>query len=387
MFSILIFEFKKLLRNKAVLSAIVISIILMFGLVNMTFYSGQMAVSKHNPIHGVEAIKINTEIANKHSGTINDKQILTIFEDYAKQAPNLDKKGVFNVFSHMVIYQFIENPTELLTKIHQSKEVLQFENINLKDPKSYGNVLPLNQLKLGNFVSWNTLFMALNGVFLIIVITTLFICSPVFSGDSMRGIDDILLTTQIGRTRLTLSKMLTVNLIGIVFLLTTYTVVFYLFSQSFGWSGWDTSVQCNLYWNNSLLNIMAFPTKMNLLEVCIHLCLSQFVGLLFMLSLCLFVSSRTKNTLTTFGIVVFYYFAPGFMMQIFPNGTINKFITFLNISTSQFEDTLMKLSSSNGFIFNDFYQNSYVLNGLRLFVSLILMINVYYFIKHKVVKN
>ncbi|CAM4119715.1 hypothetical protein AT575_06100 [Streptococcus penaeicida] len=387
MFSLISFELRKLIRNKIAISTILLAFVVMFGILNMTFFSGQMAGSKSNPIHGIEAIRVNTKIANQHSGYLRKKQIQDIFEDYTQKAPDLDKKGIFDVFSHMVIYQFVENPTDKLVKIHGSKNIQKFKNVKIRNFDKLGAKLAVEKLKLGNFVSWNTLFLALNSLFLIIVMSTLFITSPVFSGDSMKGIDDILLTTQYGRNKLTISKMVSVYLVGISLFSVTLGIVLFIFGKSFGFSGWDTSVQCNLYWINSFLNIMAFPIKMNLLEVCIQLCLTQFVGLIFLLSICLFISSITKNTLTTFGIVVLYYFAPGFIMQIFPKGIVNEFLTIFNISTSHFEENLMNLSSENGFLLNSFYQNIILLNGIRILLTVSLLIIIYKMIKGKQIKN
>ncbi|MGI1782512.1 hypothetical protein ACRPMK_10580, partial [Streptococcus uberis] len=94
---------------------------------------------------------INKEIAESHSGYLTDDLIRDIFDDYARRQPELKKKGVYNVFEHMTIYQFVKKPTDMLEKINSSSKVLHFKNIKLLPHKALGSTLPLNQLKHGNF--------------------------------------------------------------------------------------------------------------------------------------------------------------------------------------------------------------------------------------------
>lgn len=383
MFTLIKFELKKLLQTKAAFISMLVAIIVMFGMVNMTFFSGQMSGSKHDPVHGIDAIRINRRIADEHTDYLNENQLTKVLEDYSSNAKELDEKGIYSIFSHMVISSFFEDPTELLVKIHQHDKDVDLTKAKLKNLSEIGLVLPKKQIKLGNFVSWNTLFIALNSVFLVLIVTTLFICSPVFSGETMRGIEDILLTTRYGKNRLTIAKIIAVYLFGIALFSVTYGSIFGVFHHAFGWSGWDTSVQCNLYWVTPISNILMFPVKMNLFEACLQLFLLQFVGLLFMIAICILISSRTSNPLSTFGTVILVYYLPEFLMQIFKYGVINKLLTIFNVSTNNFDELLLKLSNNNDFVFNDFYFNISMVNVLRIALILSIFVTVYFHLNKK----
>ncbi|MDE7481799.1 hypothetical protein LZ154_11250, partial [Streptococcus agalactiae] len=146
------------------------------------------------------------------------------------------------------------------------------------DQKQLGSALPLKQLKLGNFAPWNQLFEVSNSTYILIVLFTLFLSAPLFSGDRAKKINPILLTTRYGRGQLTWAKLASTMTIGISTFILAYALILTVFADYFGFSGWETSVQLNLYWTSPLANIMGFPVPMTISTAFVHIIVLQFVG-------------------------------------------------------------------------------------------------------------
>lgn len=366
------YELKKLLQFKVTMGILAVFTIILFGLFSTSFFSGQISGYSSNPIHGKEAAMINKEIAESHSGYLTDDLIRDIFDDYARRQPELKKKGVYNVFEHMTIYQFVKKPTDMLEKINSSSKVLHFKNIKLLPHKALGSTLPLNQLKHGNFAPWNQLYSVLDTVYMVIILTTLFICAPIFSGDYENKMNSILLNTKLGRNKLTLTKFITCFLSASCIFVLSNSIVLVVFGQYFTWSGWDTSVQLNLYWINHIFNMLSFPIHLNLRDVLLLLLLYQYIGLLFISGIGILVSSLTRKPLVNYAISVLLYFAPEFLLKVFQDGIVNKLLTCLSINTSELDGLLLKYSNmtSSGFFFENFWVNGII----TLLIKIIILI-------------
>ncbi|MFV1253024.1 hypothetical protein, partial [Klebsiella pneumoniae] len=111
--------------------------------------------------------------------------------------------------------------------------------------------------------------------------------------------------------------------IGISTFILAYALILTVFADYFGFSGWETSVQLNLYWTSPLANIMGFPVPMTISTAFVHIIVLQFVGLLFIASLNFFILSITNSPLTSFAVSTLAFFAPSFLMAMFNKGVIN----------------------------------------------------------------
>ena len=366
------FELKKLIKKKSVLGAVLASILVLSGLFYPTFfYDGQLSGISTDRIHGIEAVRIQEKIAEEHTGYLSDNLIGKIVNDYAERMPYLKSTDIYDIFSWDSIDRLVSNGKEILLQTYQSDEVLHYENATLKSQDELDSALPLNSLKLGNYASWNQLYTMLSNAFSLILVLFMYICSSVFSGDTAKKMNSLLLTTKYGRSKLTVSKIFAVFGIGILIFLIVHTIILSVFTWYFGWSGADTSVQMNLYWINIAHNILQFPVRMNLLELLIRLILFQFVGMLFIMGTTILISSLTKSPLATFATSVGFFLAPDFLMNIFRDGVINKILTIFSVSTGETEGLLLKLSSSKGFFFNDFTANGITIIIIRLILMLL----------------
>ncbi|QTZ57022.1 ABC transporter permease subunit [Streptococcus equi] len=379
------FEFKKLLRRQSVFGAIVVVLLAVGGLFYQHFFNGQISGSSADQVHGRAAVAINQQIAEKHTGYLSDDLISRILNDYAKNQSDLKKKGVYSVVSHYAISHLVPKSTDKLIAINSTDKPLTFDNVHLKSREELGSALPLKELKLGNFAPWNQLFDVTNSTYLLVVMLCLYITAPLFSGESSKKMNSILLTTVFGRGKLTLAKLAVSIAISTLVFAIANGLVFAVFATYFGFSGWDTSLQLNLYWIDPVINIMAFPEKMTLGIAFVYLLVFQYIGLIFMTGIHALVSSLTKSPLTTFGISALIVYAPVFLMGIFPEGLMNKLLTFVSVQTFGTQELLLKLaySGKNGFIFNHFLLNFISITGMRLLLSCLLMTLTFYVIKRK----
>src|SRR5690625_5409254 len=86
----------------------------------------------------------------------------------------------------------------------------------------------------------------MNQLFILTIMLTILICSLVFSGDTSRNMNQLLLSTKFGRNKLTISKIIAATLISIfvfIFIQIISLVSFYIYNS--GFSGWDVSIQTN----------------------------------------------------------------------------------------------------------------------------------------------
>lgn len=373
--SILGFELTKLLRKKSAFGAVIVALLALVGLFYTNFFVGQISGYSSDKVNGQKAVAINRQIAEEHSGYLSDGLISSILNDYAKNQPDLKKKGVYSVVSHYAISELIPNPNEMLVAINNTDEVLQFDNIKLKSQEQLGSYFPLEELKLGNFAPWNQLFLVSNGAYILILLLSVYLCAPLFSGDFSKKMNQLLLTTKYGRNKLTMAKLTASVLISTSLFVSFYALILTVFAWYFGFSGWDTSVQLNLYWITPFENIMAFPEKLTLLSTFINLLAFQFIGLIFIMAVNALVSSKTKSSLTTFAISAGAIFVPSFLMQIFQGGIIHKLLTIASVSTSNTAGLMLQLSHNgpSGFFLDSFWMNSGLVIGFRLLIVSLLL--------------
>ncbi|WP_159583620.1 ABC transporter permease subunit [Streptococcus halichoeri] len=382
MLSIFPFELKKLLQRKVVLGVFTILLLSMFGLFWQHFFVGQISGYSADKVHGREAVAINRRIAEKYSGDLSEERVTNIIKNYTN--PPAGRPPIFDVFSYYVIDTF---DRDFLIYYYQLKDdkTIDFNKINIKKQKQLGSALPLKQLKLGNFAPWNQLFEVSNSAYIVIVLFTLFLSAPLFSGDRAKKINPILLTTRHGRGQLTWAKLASTMTISISTFILAYAIILMVFADYFSFSGWETSVQLNLYWTSSFANIMGFPVSMTISTAFIHVIVLQFVGLLFIASLNFFISSITNSPLTSFAVSTLAFFAPGFLMVIFNNGVINKLLTIFSVSTTDTPGLLLKLSrnGSNGFFFDRFFANEICLISIRLLIAGLLISYTYHLMRRR----
>lgn len=228
-------------------------------------------------------------------------------------------------------------------------------------------------LYTSSYYGWYDLYNATSMVIMAIVIFTIILLARIFARDTEKNINQILLTTKYGRSKLISAKILAGFTItsGIFILanLLTYAVFLY-YSSSLGW---NTSIQLNF-----MLEVSTFPVELNQFQVYIFLLLLQFTGLLAISAITILLSSLSKASFPVLAISVGLYLLP----LIFDK--FNKpFLTKIgNLSPVKNQSVLELLNIQDRvFISNNFQTNLLFL--MIIFVSVALLSNVFVYQKEK----
>lgn len=353
-FDLIGFELKKLLKSKAALGAILITLLVLLGLFYGKFFNGQLSGYASEAIHGREAVLLNSKIAESHAGALSDERIKAVVTDFANNKKTRDKQNFFDVFSFYVSRRFIDNQEAYLDEIDSIEKdgSFEIEKIQLKKVEDLTPIRPVSALRLGHFSSWHQLIEVTSLSFILINLLVIFLISPIFSGDRAKGLFPLLLTTKYGRTKLIVAKLSSVFILTSVVFGIIHLINLAVFASYFGLSGWNTSIQLNFQ-----VNLMSFPVEMNFLSLLALLLIYQYIGILFIMAMTVLISNSTKTIYTSLAISVGSFFAPQLLAQVFREGLINKLLMFFPSTNTDTETFLMKLSSSEGLIFNNFHIN------------------------------
>lgn len=353
-FDLIGFELKKLLKSKAALGAILITLLVLLGLFYGKFFNGQLSGYASEAIHGREAVLLNSKIAESHAGALSDERIKAVVTDFANNKKTRDKQNFFDVFSFYVSRRFIDNQEAYLDEIDSIEKdgSFEIEKIQLKKVEDLTPIRPVSALRLGHFSSWHQLIEVTSLSFILINLLVIFLISPIFSGDRAKGLLPLLLTTKYGRTKLIAAKLSSVFILTSVVFGGIHLINLVVFTSYFGLSGWNTSIQLNFQ-----VNLMSFPVEMNFLSLLALLLIYQYIGILFIMAMTVLISNSTKTIYTSLAISVGSFFAPQLLAQVFREGLINKLLMFFPSTNTDTETFLMKLSSSEGLIFNNFHIN------------------------------
>ncbi|HEK9098580.1 membrane protein [Streptococcus equi subsp. zooepidemicus Sz16] len=359
--ALLPFELKKLIGKKSVLGMFIVVLLAILGLFYINFFNGQISGYSMDKIHGRDAVEINKQFAEKHTGQLSNELLIRTIKDYTLDVGA--KNPVFNVYGYYVTDHFDPKFRDYYFNLGK-EEPIDFSKITPKSQTALGSYLPFKELKLGNFAPWNQLFLVINSAYILILLLSVYFIAPVFSGDTAKNMNPILLTTRYGRNKLTIAKIISSYLISTSAFVTFYAIIFAVFVWYFGLSGWDTSVQLNLYWINNNVNIMAFPEKLTLLGTFINLVIYQFIGLILITAITILISSKVKSPLTGFALSAASVFVPSFLMDIFQAGIPHKILSILSVSTASTPNIMLKLAY-DGF-FGSFWVDGLVIVMIRL---------------------
>lgn len=348
MLSMTKFEVKKLIKNKSTMGAIIVALVLFYGIFFIFFLQSQLVGSSKDPIHGQKAISLNNKIANSYSGPLTDKRINDII-DYRVRTfnkANSAKNNFFmDVFGWSVANKFIseEDQGKFYTVNGADRTGIRVIPVN-----SLGTKFAPSEIKIGNFKTWNELFRVLTSSFILIAVLTIYICSSIFSGDFSKNIMPLLLTTKYGRTKQTHAKMFAVFCISTTIFIVAQLITVIFFGLYFGFSGWDTSVQFNLEWN-----IFPFPLKMNFLQLSIWILIIQYLGLLFTAFITALISSYTPNPFISLAVSLLVFSLPVLLEKIFKSGIFYKLLWLFPVIDSNVAKMMEHLvNPQNNFLFN-----------------------------------
>ncbi|GGB54893.1 hypothetical protein GCM10011409_35620 [Lentibacillus populi] len=297
------------------------------------------------------------KVVGESTGEFSDQKVREILADYMDrfQSTDVDNR-TFDLFSWEIADTFFPNDESVYSKMNDAMEQgekITIDQINLKTIKDIGFTQFQMPLKIGSFVTWKDLFKVTSDLFILTSIIAILICSFVFSSDTSRNMNQLLLSTKFGRNKLTISKIIAATLISIFVFLFIQVISlgsFYVYNS--GFTGWDTSIQTNFS-----LELFSFPVEINHLQVFCLAVVLHFISLLSIVGITIFVSSITRSPFSALTISLGLFFLPKALTQLFKRGMVYKLLNLFPINNYSIEDFLTLMSTKREFILNSFVQN------------------------------
>ncbi|MHC5268835.1 ABC transporter permease subunit [Enterococcus sp. LJL98] len=376
------FELKKITKNFSFLGAVVTSLFIMFGIYFTGFHYSQLSlVENSNENKGVE--NLYWDVAEKHSGTFDDNQIKNILSDYIElyQSKPVSTRP-FDLFSSNIADIFFPSNEDTYIRMNEAVEdgnKITIDQVDIPSIKEIGFSEFKQPLKIGNYVPWSDLYKVSSYIFLLSIIISILICSLIFSSETSRNINQLLISTQFGRTKLTVSKILSATITGLLIFIFLQGITLGVFSiYNHGFSGWDASIQTNFS-----LHLFDFSIEMNNLNIWFAMLLFYVFGLLSVIGITLLISSLTTTPFSSLIVSLSLFMLPLALTYIFKEGIINKLLYLFPINNFNTESLLTLLSSGTQFFLSSFWQNFILVAMILLLVTIASFMIIYWNLKNK----
>lgn len=374
MLSIIRYELEKIMRNKTFLVLFIASLLVLMGIFQIGFnYSQLSSINDSNREKGYS--EFYKQIANKHKGDFNDEkveEILADFIDRYQDEGDIDKRP-FDLFSYDIGSVFFSKDEDIYLKMNDAiehNEKITIDQINLKSIDEIGFKTFDKLFTIGSYSNWSDLYVVLGMTFILLCIIVIVICSTIYSNEVSSGINQLLLSTKYGRSKLISSKIISsilVTISGFIFIQLITLIAFYL--RYYGFDGWDTSIQVNFS-----IQLFNFPIYLNHLQIYFIIIIFQLFALLSIAGTTLLISSFSKSNLASVLISIGIFLLPAGLIQIFREGIIHDLLYLFPINLYNPTDMLSVLSTDNGFLFNSFIANFSLVIGIFVIVTFLLNI-------------
>lgn len=374
MLSIIRYELEKIMRNKTFLVLFIASLLVLMGIFQIGFnYSQLSSINDSNREKGYS--EFYKQIANKHKGDFNDEkveEILADFIDRYQDESDIDKRP-FDLFSYDIGSVFFSKDEDIYLKMNDAiehNEKITIDQINLKSIDEIGFKTFDKSFTIGSYSNWSDLYVVLGMTFILLCIIVIVICSTIYSNEVSSGINQLLLSTKYGRSKLISSKIISsilVTISGFIFIQLITLIAFYL--RYYGFDGWDTSIQVNFS-----IQLFNFPVYLNHLQIYFIIIIFQLFALLSIAGTTLLISSFSKSNLASVLISIGIFLLPAGLIQIFREGIIHDLLYLFPINLYNPTDMLSVLSTDNGFLFNSFIANFSLVIGIFVIVAFLLNI-------------
>ncbi|MCC5804353.1 ABC transporter permease subunit [Rossellomorea vietnamensis] len=344
-------EMDKIVQRKSFVGGLMVSLMVLSGILFIGFYYSHLNISGEKVGQGME---LYHEVVQESTGDFTDEQVESILAHYIDRYQSENKP--FDLFSWQIGEVFFLNDKDIYLQMNEAmaqKEQVVMDELELKTINEIGFSEFETPLKIGSYVTWYDLYQVTNQLFLLISVITILICSLVFSGDTSRNMNQLLLSTKFGRSKLTISKIVASTLLSsIAFLLIHMIslVSFYVYNS--GFEGWDSSIQTNFS-----LKLFSFPVELNHVQVFLFVIALHFIGMLSIIGVTLYVSSLTRSPFSSFVISIGLFILPKALTEFFKKGVVYKSLNLFPINHYKVEDFLSLLSSTYDFLLNHFVQN------------------------------
>ncbi len=367
-------EIDKIIQSKSFIGGLIVSLIVLAGILFIGFYYSQLNISGEKVGEGTE---LYHEVVKESTGDFTDQKVKGILANYIDryQSTDVDNK-TFDLFSWQIGEVFFPKDEDIYLKMNEAiaqNEKIMIDQIKLKTIKEIGFTEFEKPLKIGSYVTWYDLYKVTNQLFIVTSVITILICSLVFSGDTSRNMNQLLLSTKFGRNKLTISKIMASTLFSIfvfLFIQIISLVSFYVYNSGFG--GWDISIQTNFS-----LKLFSFPVEFNHLQVFLLVIALHFISMLSIIGITLYVSSLTRSPFSSLVISLGLFLLPKALTEFFKRGVVYKLLNLLPINNYSIEDFLSLLSSKHDFLLYYFVQNLVFAMIVLLVIKITLDILVY----------
>lgn len=347
------FEMIKIIKNRTIISALVISVFILFGVFFIGYHYSQENMAAKNNLQNGYTAKLDKTIKEKYTGDLTDDKIELIISDYIDLFQNNLKKekysGPFYPFYYDIVSTFISknNPDIYLTMFDKEKvgDRLSVSEIGIKSLDENTFKIFDKPLQLGNYVPWTELYRVTGNLYILISILVVLICSIVFSDDTLKNMNQILFTTKYGRNKSIISKLLAGIVTSTCLFLLIHVINIIVFSCMHDISGWKASIQANF-----AMKLYDFPVTWNHLQVYLWFIILQYIGILFIVALSLFISSLVQTPLSAFATATGLYFLPAFLIKLIERNTIFKYLYIFPINQVNLKNMLILMSSKKDFL-------------------------------------
>ncbi len=367
-------EIDKIIQSKSFIGGLMVSLIVLAGILFIGFYYSQLNISGEKVGEGTE---LYHEVVKESKGDFTDQKVKSILANYIDryQSTYVESK-TFDLFSWQIGEVFFPNDEDIYLKMNEAiaqDEKVMIDEIKLKTINEIGFSEFENPLKIGSYVTWYDLYKVTNQLFLLTSVIIILICSLVFSGDTSRNMNQLLLSTKFGRSKLTISKIMASTLLSSILFLVIHILSllsFYVYNS--GFEGWDSSIQTNFS-----LKLFSFPVEFNHLQVFLFVIALHFISMLSIIGITLYVSSLTRSPFSSLVISIGLFLLPKALTEFFKRGVVYKSLNLLPINNYRVEDFLSLLSSKYDFLLNHFVQNLVFVMIVLLVIKITLDILVY----------
>ena len=365
------YEMEKILQNTTFIGALIVSLFVLAGILYLGFYQSQLQGIDHK---GVEHYH---QVVENSTGEFNDQKVREVLTNYIDRFQSDDiTNRTSDLFSWEIADTFFPKDEDIHEKMNAAMEQgdkISIDQINLKTINEIGFIQFQAPLKIGSFVTWKDLFSVTSHLFILTSIIAILVSSLVFSSDTSRNMNQLLLSTKFGRNKLTIARIMTATLISILvflFIQVISLVAFFIYNS--GFTGWDTSIQTNFS-----LELFTFPVELNHLQVfCLAIAL-HFISLLAIVGITIYVSSITRSPFSSLIIALGLFLLPKAFTQLIKRGIVYQLLNLFPINNYRIEDILTFMSSKHEYILNSFGQNMALTLVVLLAIKIVLDCVVY----------
>lgn len=354
------YELGKILKNRTVFGGIVVGFLVLFGIFLVGYHYSQLLMSEtSNEKNGFKK-NIDEIIDSQYYGDFTDEKVKMILADSMNNFQSYEEQKVVNKPFYLFYWEMgdtffshdTENVyTEMIEKVNKGQR-LTIEDVELYSLDEVGFKKFDTPLILGNYVPWADLYRVLGYIYALLSIIVILVSSVVFSDDNSKNINQILLVTKYGRSKLIFSKLIATTIITVGLFVVFHMINIGVFSVMYDINGWNTDIQTNLS-----LCLFDFPLKWNHLQIYFLILIMQLIGLGFVEGVTLLVSAFMRSPMSALAVSLGLYILPLLLMQIFKTGLVNKILYLFPINNLNIQNTLSALYSTNAFLFHSFFSN------------------------------